>query len=47
MKCDNCQAELTPTSTKCDKCGALILQNVEGFDHTKEIEKKLKEMLVG
>ena len=45
MKCDNCQAELTPTSTKCDKCGALILQNVEGFDHTKEIEKKLKEML--
>ena len=45
MKCENCQAELDFTSTKCDECGKLVRQNVEGFGNTKEVSARLKSMV--
>lgn len=45
MRCENCQAELAANSTKCPECGELVLQNVEGFHSTKDVERKLKAIV--
>lgn len=45
MRCENCQAELDANSTVCPDCGALVLQNVEGFRNTKDVERKLKSIV--
>lgn len=45
MLCENCQAELSPGSKVCSGCGAMVLQNVEGFENTKDIERRLKTVV--
>lgn len=45
MQCENCHAEMSPGMTVCPECGALALQNVDGFDNTKQIERQLKLMI--
>ena len=45
MKCENCQAEIEFSSTKCDECGKLVRQNVEGFGNTKEVSARLRSMV--
>lgn len=45
MKCEGCQAELNPENPVCPQCGALIIQNIEGFGNTMIIERQLKTMI--
>ncbi len=45
MRCENCQSELDANTAVCSACGELVLQTVEGFRNTKEIERNLKSML--
>lgn len=45
MQCENCHTELNSNSTSCPNCGELILQNVEGFGNTKEIERRLRTIV--
>ena len=45
MQCENCHVEMSPGTTACPECGALALQNVEGFENTKQIQRQLKLMI--
>lgn len=45
MQCENCQVELAAEETVCPECGALVVQNVEGFRNTKEVQRRLKQMI--
>lgn len=45
MQCENCRAELSPDSKVCPECGELVLQNVEGFDNTGEMAKRLRKII--
>lgn len=45
MKCENCGAELEFTTTRCEECGTLTRQTVEGFESTKEVCARLKSMV--
>lgn len=41
MKCEKCQAEVSPNSIVCPECNAPIPQSIEGFENAVEIQKKL------
>lgn len=45
MQCEKCHAEITPGEPVCPECGALTVQNVEGFENTKQIERQLGSMI--
>ncbi len=45
MQCEKCHAELQPNSTSCPACGAPVVQNIEGFENTKQIQLQLKAMI--
>jgi hypothetical protein len=45
MQCEKCRAEITPGEPVCPECGALTVQNVEGFECTKQIERQLAAMI--
>ncbi len=46
MLCENCNAELAPGVMVCPDCQAPAVQNIEGFDNTKAIQRLLKQMIV-
>lgn len=41
MKCERCQAEVSPGSIVCPECNAPVPQNTEGFENAVEIQKSL------
>lgn len=45
MQCENCHAEMSPDMLVCPECGALALQDVDGFENTKQIQRQLKLMI--
>ena len=45
MLCEKCQAALEPNAVSCPECGAPVAQNIEGFEHTIQIQKQLKAMI--
>jgi len=45
MQCEKCRAELQPDSVSCPACGAPVVQNIEGFENTKQIQIQLKTMI--
>ena len=45
MQCEKCHAELQPNSISCPACGAPVVQNIEGFENTKQIQLQLKSMI--
>lgn len=55
MQCEYCHAELEPDAVVCPECGKpvaqesepeeAVLQDVEGFDNTKEIQQKLRAII--
>lgn len=46
MQCEICHAELAADSIACPECGAPILQNVECFENTMEIQRILRTIMV-
>ena len=46
MLCENCKAETGEENVTCPQCGAPLPQNIEGFENTKEIQKRLKRMIM-
>lgn len=46
MQCEICHAELAADSVACPDCGAPILQNVECFENTMEIQRILRTIMV-
>ncbi len=45
MQCEKCHAELQPNSISCPACGAPVVQNIEGFENTPQIQSQLKSMI--
>lgn len=45
MKCENCQAEVSPNTTVCPECGAPLPQKIEGFENAITIQKILKAIV--
>ncbi|MBP3796986.1 MAG: leucine-rich repeat protein [Ruminococcus sp.] len=45
MQCERCNAELPPNAIECPECGAPAPQNIEGFEHTIEIQHILKTIM--
>lgn len=46
MQCEICGNELNPGELSCSLCGAPILQDVEGFENTKDIQLILHSLIV-
>lgn len=44
MQCENCHAEFPSDLFSCPECGTPVLQNIAGFENTKEIQRLMKHM---
>lgn len=45
MRCEICYAELSPNAHSCSVCGVPVMQNVEGFDNTIDIQRIIYTMM--
>ena len=46
MECEKCKAQIPDDSAACPECKSLVVQNIEGFEYTKQVQKALKQLVI-